>query len=77
MAVLLHFVLVVVCVSESFGMNFLSRDILLKLCLINPRSVKAGQKDSAKPLTKHTDITYLAPNQPYIFECMGCVRPKT
>lgn len=57
-------------------MNFLSRDKLLKLCLINLRSVKAGQKDSAYPLKKHTDITDLAQNQPCIFVCMRSVIQK-
>lgn len=66
----------VFCVSETFGMNFLSRDKLLKLCLIKLRSVKAGQKDSAYPLMKHTDITDLVQNEPYIFVCMGRVVQK-
>lgn len=35
----------VVCISETFGMSFLPRDKLLKLCLINLGSVEAGQKD--------------------------------
>lgn len=40
-------------ISETFGMNFLSGDKLLKLCLINLWSVGAGQKCSACPLMKH------------------------
>lgn len=35
---------VVFGICETFGMNFLSRDKLLTLCLINLLGVRAGQK---------------------------------
>lgn len=34
----------ILCISGAFGRNFLCRNILLKLCLIELRSAKAGQE---------------------------------